>query len=188
MRAVTDVEASSALSRSVAGRPAVRQRTPDDGQRAAEYDQPVETHNLNVGTGSETGSEAVLGIGEKAVAFHGAGRPTAAFARDPNGTTLELYWFDGSSGAKKVDIAKLFDLARAVLAGSSTGPTPPFAPPSIRYPRLMSVRSGQRGGTLMDLYPWVVVSHVFLVFAAFGALVVPAFAMSRIKRQPDRVA
>ena len=41
-------------------------------------------------TGSETGPEAVLGVGEKAVAFYGVGRPTAALLAIQNGTTVEL--------------------------------------------------------------------------------------------------
>jgi hypothetical protein len=38
----------------------------------------------------------------------------------------------------------------------------------------------------MDLYPWVVAGHVFLVIAAFGAHGVSAFAMYRVKAEPDR--
>lgn len=38
----------------------------------------------------------------------------------------------------------------------------------------------------MDLYPWVVVSHVVLVILAFAAHGVSAFAMFRVKREPDR--
>jgi hypothetical protein len=39
----------------------------------------------------------------------------------------------------------------------------------------------------MDLYPWLVVSHVSFVIAAFGAHGVSAFAMFRVKREQDRV-
>jgi uncharacterized membrane protein SirB2 len=38
----------------------------------------------------------------------------------------------------------------------------------------------------MDLYPWVVVAHVFFVIVAFGAHGVSAFAMYRVKSEPDR--
>ena len=39
----------------------------------------------------------------------------------------------------------------------------------------------------MDLYPWVVVFHVFFVIAAFGAHGVSAFTMFRVKKETDRV-
>jgi len=38
----------------------------------------------------------------------------------------------------------------------------------------------------MDLYPWVVVTHVFFVIVAFGAHGVSAFAMIRVRREQDR--
>lgn len=38
----------------------------------------------------------------------------------------------------------------------------------------------------MDLYPWVVVAHVVFVILAFGAHGVSAFAMFRVKSEPDR--
>jgi MFS family permease len=40
--------------------------------------------------------------------------------------------------------------------------------------------------TAMDLYPWVVVIHVFFVIVAFGAHGVSAFAMIRVRREQDR--
>jgi len=39
----------------------------------------------------------------------------------------------------------------------------------------------------MDLYPWVVVAHVIVVILAFGAHGVSAFAMFRVRSEPDRV-
>ena len=38
----------------------------------------------------------------------------------------------------------------------------------------------------MDLYPWVVIGHVVFVILAFGAHGVSAFAMFRVKAEPDR--
>ena len=38
----------------------------------------------------------------------------------------------------------------------------------------------------MDFYPWVVVGHVFFVIVAFSAHGVSAFAMYRVKAEPDR--
>jgi hypothetical protein len=38
----------------------------------------------------------------------------------------------------------------------------------------------------MDLYPWVVAGHVFFVIVAFAAHGVSAFAMFRVKAEPDR--
>jgi hypothetical protein len=38
----------------------------------------------------------------------------------------------------------------------------------------------------MDLYPWVVIAHVFLVIVAFGAHGTSAFAMLQARREPDR--
>lgn len=38
----------------------------------------------------------------------------------------------------------------------------------------------------MDLYPWIVVAHVFAVIAAFGAHGVSAFAMVGVKRESER--
>lgn len=38
----------------------------------------------------------------------------------------------------------------------------------------------------MDLYPWVVVLHVFFVIVAFGAHGVSAFTMFRIRNERDR--
>jgi len=38
----------------------------------------------------------------------------------------------------------------------------------------------------MDLYPWVVTGHVLFVILAFSAHGVNAFAMYRVKREPDR--
>jgi hypothetical protein len=39
----------------------------------------------------------------------------------------------------------------------------------------------------MDLYPWVVAAHVFFVIVAFAAHGVSAFAMFRVKAEPDRL-
>jgi hypothetical protein len=39
----------------------------------------------------------------------------------------------------------------------------------------------------MDLYPWVVIAHVFFVIVAFGAHGTSAFAMFQARREPDRV-
>lgn len=39
----------------------------------------------------------------------------------------------------------------------------------------------------MELYPWVVLTHVVAVVVAFGAHGVSAFAMFRVKRESDRV-
>lgn len=38
----------------------------------------------------------------------------------------------------------------------------------------------------MDLYPWIVVAHVFFVIIAFGAHGVSAFAIFRIRASSDR--
>lgn len=38
----------------------------------------------------------------------------------------------------------------------------------------------------MDLYPWVVIAHVFFVIVAFGAHGTSAFAMYRARREHDR--
>ena len=38
----------------------------------------------------------------------------------------------------------------------------------------------------MEFYPWVVVGHVVFVILAFGAHGVSAFAMFRVKAEPDR--
>lgn len=38
----------------------------------------------------------------------------------------------------------------------------------------------------MDIYPWIVVAHVFLVIVSFGAHGVSAFAMFRAKSETDR--
>ncbi len=38
----------------------------------------------------------------------------------------------------------------------------------------------------MDLYPWIVVAHVFLVIVAFGAHGFSAFAMFGVKRETER--
>jgi hypothetical protein len=38
----------------------------------------------------------------------------------------------------------------------------------------------------MDIYPWIVVGHVFLVIVAFGAHGYSAFAMLGVKRETDR--
>lgn len=38
----------------------------------------------------------------------------------------------------------------------------------------------------MDLYPWIVITHVFFVIIAFGAHGVSAFAVFRIKASSDR--
>lgn len=38
----------------------------------------------------------------------------------------------------------------------------------------------------MDLYPWVVIGHVFFVIIAFGAHGTSAFAMFQAKRETDR--
>jgi len=38
----------------------------------------------------------------------------------------------------------------------------------------------------MDLYPWIVIAHVFFVIIAFGAHGVSAFAVFRIKASSDR--
>ena len=38
----------------------------------------------------------------------------------------------------------------------------------------------------MILYPWVVIAHVVAVIVAFGAHGVSAFAMFRVRREPDR--
>jgi hypothetical protein len=38
----------------------------------------------------------------------------------------------------------------------------------------------------MDVYPWVVAGHVFFVIVAFAAHGVSAFAMYRVKAEPDR--
>jgi hypothetical protein len=38
----------------------------------------------------------------------------------------------------------------------------------------------------VDLYPWVIVGHVVFVILAFGAHGVSAFAMFRVKAEPDR--
>lgn len=38
----------------------------------------------------------------------------------------------------------------------------------------------------MDLYPWIVVAHVFFVIVAFGAHGTSAFAMFQARREPDR--
>ena len=38
----------------------------------------------------------------------------------------------------------------------------------------------------MDFYPWVVIAHVVFVILAFGAHGVSAFAMFRVKAEPDR--
>lgn len=38
----------------------------------------------------------------------------------------------------------------------------------------------------MDLYPWIVIAHVFFVFIALGAHGVSAFAMFRIRASSDR--
>jgi len=38
----------------------------------------------------------------------------------------------------------------------------------------------------MDLYPWIVVAHVFFVIIAFGAHGVSAFAVFRVKASSDR--
>ena len=38
----------------------------------------------------------------------------------------------------------------------------------------------------MVLYPWVVIAHVVAVIVAFGAHGVSAFAMFRVRREPDR--
>lgn len=48
--------------------------------------------------------------------------------------------------------------------------------------------AGQRGthDAAMDLYPWIVVGHVFLVIVAFGAHGYSAFAMLGVKRETDR--
>lgn len=85
---------------------------------AASYDDAVETHGLNVGTGPEIGPEAVPGVGEKAVVFYGVGRPIAALRATQGGTMVEFDWFDAASGSEKADIARILDLARSVLAGT----------------------------------------------------------------------
>jgi hypothetical protein len=38
----------------------------------------------------------------------------------------------------------------------------------------------------MDLYPWIVIAHVFLVIVAFGAHGYSAFAMFGVKRETER--
>jgi hypothetical protein len=38
----------------------------------------------------------------------------------------------------------------------------------------------------MDLYPWVVIAHVFFVIIAFGAHGTSAFAMFQARREADR--
>ncbi len=38
----------------------------------------------------------------------------------------------------------------------------------------------------MDLYPWVVIAHVFFVIVGFGAHGVSAFAIFRARKEPDR--
>ena len=38
----------------------------------------------------------------------------------------------------------------------------------------------------MDLYPWVVIAHVFFVIISFGAHGTSAFAMFQARREPDR--
>ena len=38
----------------------------------------------------------------------------------------------------------------------------------------------------MDLYPWIVVAHVFAVIVSFGAHGVSAFAMFQVKNETDR--
>ena len=39
----------------------------------------------------------------------------------------------------------------------------------------------------MDVYPWIVIGHVFFVIVAFAAHGVSAFASFRIKRSSDRI-
>jgi hypothetical protein len=39
---------------------------------------------------------------------------------------------------------------------------------------------------LMDLYPWIVIGHVFFVIVAFGAHGTSAFAMFQARRETDR--
>lgn len=38
----------------------------------------------------------------------------------------------------------------------------------------------------MDIYPWIVIAHVFLVIVAFGAHGYSAFAMFGVKRETER--
>jgi len=42
------------------------------------------------------------------------------------------------------------------------------------------------GRCSMDLYPWIVIAHVFFVIIAFGAHGASAFAVFRVKRATDR--
>jgi hypothetical protein len=46
--------------------------------------------------------------------------------------------------------------------------------------------SPPQGGARMDLYPWIVIAHVFFVILAFGAHGASAFAIFRVKTATDR--
>ena len=50
----------------------------------------------------------------------------------------------------------------------------------------MTAGHGGAHGRPMDLYPWIVVAHVFLVIVAFGAHGYSAFAMLGVRRETGR--